>query len=61
MNIVALAVGCLTAVMVVRGLVIGSATAGGEGLRRDEEPLIYWSAMYGGAVIAGFLMYKGFA
>jgi hypothetical protein len=43
----------------LHALRVDSATAGGEGLRRDEEPLVYWSVMFMGAVIAGFLIHKG--
>jgi hypothetical protein len=59
MNIPALAVGGLALLVTARGLMNGSATPDGEGLRRDEEPLAYWFVMVAGAAIAAFLIYEG--
>lgn len=59
MNTVALAVGILAAGVVVRGLINGSGSPSGDAIRRDEEPLAYWSVMLAGTVIAGFLFYLG--
>jgi hypothetical protein len=61
MNVAALAVGGLAVAVTARGLMNGSATPDGEGLRRDEEPLAYWFVTVAGAAIASFLIYEGLA
>lgn len=59
MNVPALVVGALTAAVTIRGLLNGSGSVDGEGFRREEEPLLYWSIIAAGAAIAAFLLYFG--
>jgi hypothetical protein len=59
MNGIALAVGVLTAAVTVRGLVNGSGSADGQGFRREDEPLLYWSIIVAGALVTVLLFYVG--
>jgi hypothetical protein len=59
MNLPALIVGVFVVFVVGRALVIGSASAGGESLRREDEPALYWSVITAGVAIAIFLLYLG--
>ena len=57
----ALVVGILLGILTIRALVVGGASVGGDALRRDEEPLIYWTIVIVSALAAGFLIWKGLA
>jgi hypothetical protein len=61
MNVAALVVGLLGVFAVGHALVSGSAAADGEGFRREDEPLLYWSITAAGAAITCFLLYLGFS
>jgi hypothetical protein len=41
-------------------VVTGSASVGGNALRRDERPEIYWSVFVATLLIEGFLLGRGF-
>jgi len=59
MNVAALLVGLFGLLVVGRALVVGGASADGEGFRRDEEPMLYWSIVAAGTAITCFLLYLG--
>ena len=61
MNGWALAVGVVATLVLIRTLVIGSASPGGEALRRDEEPALYWSVVLFNLALVAFLLWKGFS
>ena len=54
-------VGLIGVFAVGRALVIGSASTDGQGFRRDEEPMLYWSIVAAGVLMTGFLFYVAFA
>ena len=60
MDIAPLAVGIFGLIVVGRVLIIGGASADGQGFRRDEEPFLYWSIVAAGSAIVGFLFYLAF-
>ena len=60
MNIAAVVVGIFCLFVVGRALVIGGASAGGEGFRREDEPFLYWSIIAAGIAVTCFLLYLGF-
>jgi len=56
-----LLVGLFCLFAVGRALVIGGASADGQGFRREDEPLLYWSIVTAGVVMTCFLFYVAFA
>ena len=54
MDIAPLAVGIFGLVVVGRMLFNGSASADGQGFRRDNEPFLYWSIVTAAAAVVGF-------
>jgi hypothetical protein len=61
MNLWPLLIGVLGVVVVGRALVIGGASVDGEGFRREDEPMLYWSIVAAGVLISGFCFYQAFA
>lgn len=59
MNVWALVIGVLVGLVLIRALVIRSASPGGGALRRDEEPMIYWFIVVVLAAMTVFLFWKG--
>lgn len=59
MNIPALAVAAVITLAIGRMLFVGSASADGQGLRREDQPLIYWSIVVIGIVADIALIYFG--
>jgi hypothetical protein len=57
MNILAWAVCAFGVFAVGRMIVLGSASTDGQGFRRDEEPVIYWTIVALGCAIVGFFFY----
>jgi hypothetical protein len=43
MNLWPLLIGLLSLVATGRAILIGSASVNGQSLRRDDEPMLYWS------------------
>ena len=60
MNLWAILVGLLGIAVLIRALLIGSASPGGGSLRRDEEPAAYWASIAFIGAIACVLLWKGF-
>jgi len=57
MSIVGLAVGTFGLFVVGRMIVLGGASADGQGFRRDEQPAIYWTIVAIGCAIVCGLFY----
>ena len=57
MDIAPLAVGIFGAIVVGRMLFNGSASADGQGLRREDQPFLYWAIVLAGVAVVGFLFY----
>jgi hypothetical protein len=53
-----LLVGVLIAILTIAALVTGSGSVGWEGLRRDEDPLIYWAIVLVGIASSALLIWK---
>jgi hypothetical protein len=58
-NWAALLIGLLIVGGTIRTLVVGGASADGQGLRRDDTPEVYWAIILAGALAGGFLIYEG--
>jgi hypothetical protein len=52
-------VGCVALVAIGRALMLRAASAGGDGITREDEPIFYWACVFAGAVAAAFLFYLG--
>jgi hypothetical protein len=61
MSLAPLLVGVFMMFVVGRALVIGGASADGQGFRREDEPALYWSIVGAGFIGACFLLYLGFS
>jgi hypothetical protein len=59
MNLAALLAGLFGVIVVVRALVVGGASADGQGFRREDEPMLYWSIVAAGTAATCFLLYLG--
>jgi heme/copper-type cytochrome/quinol oxidase subunit 1 len=59
MDIWALVIATIGAVAIVRMVVTGSAAADGKSLRRDEEPVVYWTVIVAAILIVAFLLGLG--
>ncbi len=57
MNLWPLLIGMLCLFVTGRALVIGSASVDGQGFQREDEPMLYWSIVLAGLLIACFLFY----
>jgi len=44
-----------------RALVLGAASASGDGLTREDDPMIYWFCVAAGIGIAVLLFYTSFS
>jgi hypothetical protein len=60
MNLWAIAVATLATFVLIRALLIRSASIDGESMMRDEEPGIYWSVLTCNLAIVLFLLWVGF-
>jgi hypothetical protein len=52
--------GCLVLFATGRALVLGAASASGNGLTREDDPMIYWFCIAAGVGIAVALFYISF-
>lgn len=59
MSILPLAVGAATLLLTGRALILGSASASGDSITREEEPIFYWFCILAGVIAAVFLFYVG--
>ena len=44
-------------IVIIRMLLLGGATADGQGLRRDENPAVYWSILSIAVIVDLLLLY----
>jgi len=59
MSIMPLVIGFLVLLATGRALVIGAASADGDSVTRESEPLLYWSCVSAGLLAAVVLLYIG--
>lgn len=59
MTIVPLVIGCVALLATGRALILGAASAGGDGITREDEPIFYWACVFAGIAAAAFLFYAG--
>lgn len=55
-----LAIAIFGLIVIIRGLVLGAAAADGKGLRRDEQPFVFWSIVFFGTIIDFYLFYLAY-
>lgn len=60
-NTVPLVVSGLVAILIVRALITGCASARGDAIRRDEDPLLYWIIIALAVAFLFFLLLKAFS
>ena len=60
MDIAPLAVAIFGTFVVGRMLFNGSASADGQGLRREDQPFLYWAIVLAGVTAVGGLFYLAF-
>jgi len=59
-NVWAIAVAFLAVIVLIRALLIGSASIDGQSLTREKEPTIYWLIIIANIVIVIGLLWIGF-
>lgn len=59
MTIAPLLVGCVALIATGRSVILGAASADGDGITRANEPIFFWACVVGGAVAAASLFYLG--
>jgi len=59
MEIWALVIGCGMLLATGRALFLGAASAGADGITRQDEPLFYWLCVVSGVAAAAVLLYVG--
>ncbi len=57
MSIWPLILALLVLLATARALIVGGASAGGDGIRRESEPFAYWAVVVGGACASALLFY----
>jgi hypothetical protein len=55
-----LAVGGLGVIAILRITITGSASLDGVGLRREDQPEVYWTVLLASLLVTGFLLGRGF-
>ena len=59
MTIAPLLIGCIALLATGRTLILGAASAGGDGITREDEPIFYWACVVAGIAMAAILFYIG--
>ena len=55
-----LAVAIFGLIIIIRALVLGAAAADGKGLRRDDQPFVFWAIVFIGITIDFYLFYLAY-
>jgi hypothetical protein len=59
MTIAPLVIGCVGLLATGRALILGAASASGDGITRADEPIFYWTCILAGVIVTIFLFYLG--
>jgi hypothetical protein len=59
MTIAPILIGCIALLATGRALIVGAASAGGDGITREDEPIFYWTFVLAGTAVAALLFYLG--
>lgn len=59
MTIAPILVGCVALIATGRSLILGAASADGQGITRANQPIFFWTCVVGGVVAAASLFYLG--
>jgi hypothetical protein len=60
MELWALAVAAIGAVAIIRIVLTGAASVDGDGLRRSDQPEVYWTVLIAALLLEAFLLGRGF-
>jgi hypothetical protein len=59
-NFIPAIVGVLAVIAAVRALILGGASASGDGITREEVPLAFWTVVIAELIVAGLLFWRTF-